>query len=172
MTKAVRIGRREIWRYHLGSAPARLRESYVWVPLLAGALLLGLATWWYADDTAFRRRAVTTSAVIEQLWRPPPVHRDDGLSAHSVQGRVRFRADGAVTRANVVLYKCVSSSCVFSAKAGDTVEIAYDPREPTRAVRATVAEGALIPGGWALAFGSISLIFLFTGIFNLVLGRH
>ncbi|MGH3387528.1 MAG: DUF3592 domain-containing protein [Actinomadura sp.] len=165
-----RVRRRDVWRAYLTGWPGRLRRSYVWGPLLAGVILLGFAAWWYAGTMAFTRRAVPTTAVIEEVQRPAPVRREDGLSTHSFYGVVRYSVDGRVTRSRVLLYSCKSSSCAFSRRPGDTVEIAYDPRRPVRATLATAVKDHWTPSGWQMIFGLLGLIFLGAGAVNLIFG--
>jgi hypothetical protein len=167
----IRIRRRDLWRAYLKGAPGRLHRPYVWVPLLIGLVCAFLAVGWHAGSMDFRRNAVTTSAIVEEIQRPAPVMSEDGLTTHRFYGRVRYTVDGATVRSRVLLYSCVSSSCSFSQRTGDTVEIAYDPRKVTNATRAAAVKNVWLPSGWVLFLALIAAISLFTGVVNLLLGR-
>jgi hypothetical protein len=167
----IRIRRRDLWRAYLTGAPGRLRRAYVWVPLLIGLVCVFLAVGGHAASMVFWRNAVTTSAIVEEIQRPAPVMSEDGLTGHRFYGRVRYTVDGATVRSRVLLYSCMSSSCSFSQRTGDTVEIAYDPRKVTHAKRAAAVKNVGLPSDEVLFLVLIAAISLFTGVVNLFLGR-
>ncbi|GAA2103928.1 DUF3592 domain-containing protein [Actinomadura alba] len=169
---AMRIRRRDLWRAYFKGAPRRLRRAYVWVPLLIGLICVFLAVGALVAAMDFRRNAVTTTAIVEEIQRPAPLMSEDGLTTHRFYGRVRYTVNGATVRSRVLLYRCVSSSCSFRQRTGDTVEIAYDPRKVTHATRATAAETGGTTIGWISLLVMIAAISLFTGVVNLLLGRR
>jgi hypothetical protein len=168
--KARPIRRRDLWRARLTGSPARLRRGHVWGPLLAGLVLVGLAAWWYAESTAFRRRAVTTAAVIDEVWQSAPRSREDGLSTRRFYGLVSYTVGSRVTRSRVLLHTCASNSCALGRAPGDTVEIAYDPRQSSRIVMATEVDGAGSPSGPQTALALMGAVLCAAGGFNLVFG--
>jgi hypothetical protein len=164
------IRRRDLWRAYPQGSPGRLRQSHVWGPLLAGLALLGLAAWWYADSTAFQRRAVTTAAVIDQVWQSAPRPREDGLSTRRFYGLVSYTVGSRVTRSQVLLHTCASNSCVFGRTPGDTIEIAYDPRQSSRTVMAAEVDAWPLSGRH-MALALVGAVLCGAGGFNLVFGR-
>jgi hypothetical protein len=129
-----RVGRREMWRVRLSGWRERLRRPNVWVLMLAGlAILIGTA-WWYADYTAFARRAVPTGATIERIY--PPIRSEHEYQPPDlvVHGMLRYQADGRTVHTQVWLATCSNGGCVAATRArqGHAVQIVYDPENVTR----------------------------------------
>jgi hypothetical protein len=131
--RSYRIGRRELWRARLYGWRERLRRPAVWGLLLSGLAILVGAGWWYAEETSFARRAVSTSAVIQQVDPPIRIENQDGPPALVVHGVLRFRVDGRTIHARVRLATCSTSACAAAIRnrQGRLITIAYDPERVT-----------------------------------------
>jgi hypothetical protein len=162
------IRRRDLRRAHRHGSSTGSRQSLVWRPLAVGLVLVAVAAWWYADSTAFRRRAVTTAAVIDEVGRAAPRAGENGLSTRRFYGIVSYTVGNRVTRAQVLLYTCASTSCVFRGTPGDTIEIAYDPRQSSRAVMATEVHRAWLPSGRQAGLTFLGVVLILAAGFNLL----
>jgi Protein of unknown function (DUF3592) len=111
--------------------------------LLLGLTLLALAGWAYADQTAATRRAVTTTAVIEEVHQGPFHDTETGQRTFEVLGTVRYQVDGAGVRTRVTLVRgCDGSArCLRRYQPGDRVAVAHDPDHPSGAALAIDRHG-------------------------------
>jgi hypothetical protein len=102
------------------------------IATIAGVALLAVAAAWYAGELWVLHRAVTITAVIEQIHRGAPIDDDTGHRYYPTDARVRFQAEGRLVRATVPLGgACGSGRCPY--RQGDAITIAYDSRRPTSA---------------------------------------
>jgi len=110
--------------------PARRRRIAISAMML-GLLLLALAAWRFASRTAFADRAVTATAVIDDVDQGPFLQSEDGQRSFTVYATVRYEVDGTLTQGRVALSGCGRGACPASHQRGDTITIAYDPRQIT-----------------------------------------
>jgi hypothetical protein len=96
--------------------------------LLIGLLLLALAAWRFASRTAFADRAVTTTAVIDDLSQGPFLQSEDGRRSFTVYATVRYEVDGTLTQGRVALSGCRGGACPARHQRGETITVAYDPQ--------------------------------------------
>jgi hypothetical protein len=99
--------------------------------LLIGLLLLALAAWRFASRTAFADRAVTTTAVIDDLSQGPFLQSEDGRRSFTVYATVRYEVDGTLTQGRVALSGCRGGACPARHQRGETITVAYDPQQVT-----------------------------------------
>jgi hypothetical protein len=97
--------------------------------LMIGLLLLGLAGWRFAGRAAFADRAVIATAVIEDVAQGPFVAAEDVRRSFTVYATVRYEVDGTLARGRVALSGCRGGACPARHERGDTVTVAYDPRQ-------------------------------------------
>lgn len=150
------------------------RRRKVLPPLLIGVTLLALAGWAYATQRASSRRAVTTTAAIEEVHQGP-FHDDTqtGQRTFEVLGTVRYQVDGADVRATVTLVRgCDGGTlCLRGYQPGDQVAVAYDPDHTSDAALAIDRHGRYpVPGKGVLLLGLLAGLFLVAAIVNLILG--
>jgi Protein of unknown function (DUF3592) len=100
--------------------------------LMIGLLLLALAAWRFAGRTAFADRAVTTAAVIHDLSQGPFLQSEDGRRSFTAYATVRYDVDGTLTQGRVALSGCRGGACPSRRQRGDTITVAYDPRQVNR----------------------------------------
>lgn len=165
--RAYRVGRRELWRARLYGWPERLRRPAVWGHLLAGLVILAGTGWWFADQTAFARRAISATAVIERVEPPFRVEDQYGPPALVVYGRLRYQVDGDTVHSRVRLASCETSVCVAVTRnrQGRTVGIAYDPKKVTR-----VHLGRTVPiniNPFTMMIAGLGAIFIAAGLYTL-----
>lgn len=139
--RVYRVGRLEVWRARLSGWRERLsgwrerlRRPSVWGLLLAGLVLLIGIGWWYARDTAFARRAVPTTAVIQQVFPPTRIEHETGPPDLVVRGILRYQVNGRTIQTQVRLATCATGACVAAThnRQVHPVQIAYDPKNVTR----------------------------------------
>jgi hypothetical protein len=162
-----RVGRRELWRARLYGWPERLRRPTVWGPLLAGLGILAGTGWWFVDQTAFARRAISASAVIERVEPPIRVEVQYGPPALVVYGRLRYQVDGDIVHSRVRLANCKTAYCVAVTqnRQGRTAGIAYDPKKVTR-----VYLGRTVPiniNPFMMMIAGLGVIFVAAGLYTL-----
>jgi hypothetical protein len=154
-------------------SPARAR----WHPgrrrvlLLLGLLLLALAAWRFADRTAFADRAVTATAVIDDVSQGPFLASEDGRRSFTVYATIRYEVDGTLTPGRVVLSGCRGGACPARHRRGDTITVAYDPQQVNRvdlASRVVGRDPRLDP--WALALVLTGVSFLVAAAVDMVRG--
>jgi Protein of unknown function (DUF3592) len=150
------------------------RRRRMLLPLLIGVTLLALAGWAYATQTATTRRAVTTTAVIQEVHQGP-FHDDaqTGSRTFEMLGTVRYQVDGANVRATVTLVRTCDGStlCVRRYQPGDQVAVAYDPDHTSDAALAIDRHGRYpVPGKGVLLLGLLAGLFLAAATVIFVLG--
>jgi hypothetical protein len=79
--------------------------------LLIGLLLLAFAAWRFASRATFADRAVTTTAVIDDLSQGPFLQSEDGRRSFTVYATVRYDVDGTLTQGRVALSGCRGGAC-------------------------------------------------------------
>jgi hypothetical protein len=89
---------------HASWHPGRRR-----ILLMIGLLLLALAAWRLASRAALADRAVTATAVIDDLSHGPFLQSEDGRRSFTVYTTVRYDVDGTLTQGRVVLSACRSA---------------------------------------------------------------
>ena len=139
--------------------------------LLIGLLLLALAAWRFASRTAFADRAVTTTAVIDDLSQGPFLQSEDGRRSFTVYATVRYEVDGTLTQGRVVLSGCRGGACPARHQRGETITVAYDPQQVTSVDLASRVVGRhplLDP--WVLALVLLGVSFLVAAAVNMVRG--
>jgi Protein of unknown function (DUF3592) len=148
------------------------RRRKVLPPLLIGVILLALAGWAYADQTASTRRAVTTTAVIEEVHQGPFHDSQTGERSYELLGKVRYQVEGADVRATVTLGRCGGTTvCLRRYQPGDRVAVAYDPSNATDIALAIDRHGRYpVPAGRVLILAMLAGGCLLVAILNLVLG--
>jgi Protein of unknown function (DUF3592) len=99
--------------------------------LLIGLLLLALAAWRLANRAAFADRAVTTTAVLDDLSHGPFLASEDGRRSFTVYATVRYEVDGTLTQGRVALSGCRAGACPARRRRGETITVAYDPQQVT-----------------------------------------
>jgi hypothetical protein len=67
--------------------------------LMIGLLLLGLAAWRLASRTAFADRAVTATAVIDDVDQGPFLQSQDVQRSFTAYATVRYGVDGTLAQA-------------------------------------------------------------------------
>jgi hypothetical protein len=135
--------------------------------------LLAFAGWAYAAQTASTRRAVTTTAVIEEVHHGPFQDTQTGERTFDVRGRVRYQVDGTDLRATVTLVRGCDASpvCLHRYQAGHQVAVAYDPDHPSDAALGIDGHGRYpVPGRLVLLLRLLAGLFLASAIVSFVLG--
>jgi hypothetical protein len=149
------------------------RRRKVLGPLLLGLTLLALVGWAYAAQTAATRRAVTTTAVIQEVHQGPFHDSETGQRTFEMLGTVRYQVDGTGVRATVTLGRgCDGSArCLRRYQSGDQVAVAYDPDHTGDAALAIDRHGRWpLPGRVVLLLGLLAGLFLAAAIVGFVLG--
>jgi hypothetical protein len=139
--------------------------------LMIGLLLFALAAWRLASRTAFADRAVTATAVIDDVDQGPFLQSEDGRRSFTVYATVRYEVDGTLTQGRVVLSGCRGGACPARHQRGDTIAVAYDPQQVTSVDLASRVVGRhplLDP--WVLALVLMGVSFLVAATVNLVRG--
>jgi Protein of unknown function (DUF3592) len=137
--------------------------------LLIGLLLLALAAWRLASRAAFADRAVTTTAVIDDLAHGPFLQSEDGRRSFTVYATVRYDVDGTLTQGRVVLSGCRSGACPARHRRGDPVAVAYDPQQVTSVDLASrVVDRHPLLDPWVLALVLTGVSFLVAAAVNIV----
>jgi Protein of unknown function (DUF3592) len=147
------------------------RRRIVLITMMIGLLLLGLAAWRLASRTAFADRAVIATAVIDDIDQGPFLQSEDVQRSFTAYATVRYEADGTLAQGRVALSGCGRGACPASRQHGDTITIAYDPRQVNSVDLASRVVGRhplLDPKVLALAL--MGVIFLVAAAVNLVLG--
>ena len=138
--------------------------------LMIALLLLAFAAWRLASRTAFTDRAVTVTAVIDDLSQGPFLQSEDGRRSFTAYATVRYEVDGTLTRGRVALSGC-RDTCPSRRQRGDTITVAYDPRQVNRVDLASRVVGRhplLDP--WVLALVLMGVTFLVAAAVNQVRG--
>jgi hypothetical protein len=104
------------------------RRRIVQIAMLIGLLLFALAAWRLASRTALADRAVTATAVIDDVDQGPFLQSEDGRRSFTAYATVRYDVDGTPTQGRVALSGC-RGACPARHQRGDTVTIAYDPQQ-------------------------------------------
>jgi Protein of unknown function (DUF3592) len=139
--------------------------------LMIGLLLLAFAAWRFTGRAAFADRAVTTTAVIDDLSQGPFLASEDGRRSFTVYAAVRYEVDGTLTQGRVVLSGCRSGACPARRQRGDTITVAYDPQQVTSVDLASRVVGRhplLDP--WVLALVLMGVSFLVATAVNTARG--
>jgi Protein of unknown function (DUF3592) len=139
--------------------------------LMIGLLLLALAAWRFSSRTAFADRAVTATAVIDDVSQGPFLQSEDGRRSFTVYATVRYEVDGTLTQGRVALSGCRRGACPARRQRGETITIAYDPQQVNRVDLASRVVGRhplLDPPVLALVL--MGVIFLLAAAVNTVLG--
>jgi Protein of unknown function (DUF3592) len=139
--------------------------------LMIGLLLLAFAAWRFAGRTAFADRAVTATAVIDDLSQGPFLASEDGRRSLTVYAAVRYEVDGTLTQGRVALSGCRGGACPARHRRGDTITVAYDPQQVTSVDLASRVVGRhplLDP--WVLALVLIGVSLLVAAAVNQVRG--
>ncbi|GAA4577033.1 hypothetical protein [Planotetraspora kaengkrachanensis] len=124
--------------------PAGYFRRHVLLLLGIAIVSLAFATWSYADATAFARRALITTATIEEVLRRP-AYGVDGLTGTAISARVRYTAGGEEIVKVIPLSHCDGAGQVcFLDKPGDMIRLAYDPGDVGRTALAPRGE----PPAW------------------------
>jgi Protein of unknown function (DUF3592) len=138
--------------------------------LMIGLLLLALAAWRFASRAAVADRAVTATAVIDDVSQGPFLQSEDGRRSFTVYATVRYEVDGTLIQGRVALSGC-RGACPASRQRGETITIAYDPQQVNSVDLASRVVGRhplLDPPVLALAL--MGVIFLLAAAVNTVLG--
>ena len=138
--------------------------------LMIALLLLAFAAWRLASRTAFTDRAVTVTAVIDDLSQGPFLQSEDGRRSFTAYATVRYEVDGTLTRGRVALSGC-RDTCPARRQRGDTITVAYDPRQVNSVDLASRVVGRhpfLDP--WVLALVLMGVTFLVAAAVNQVRG--
>jgi Protein of unknown function (DUF3592) len=107
------------------------RRRIALVAMMTGLLLCALAAWRFSSRTAFADRAVTATAVIDDVDQGPFLASEDGQRSFTVYATVRYHVDGTLAQGRVSLSGCGRGACPARHQRGDTITIAYDPRQVT-----------------------------------------
>ena len=137
--------------------------------LMIGLLLLALAAWRLASRAAFADRAVTATAVIDDLSHGPFLQSEDGRRSLTVYATVHYEVDGTLTQGRVALSGCRGGACPARHRRGDTITVAYDPQQVTSVDLASRVVGRhplLDP--WVLALVLMGVSFLVAAAVNMV----
>ena len=146
------------------------RRRIVLPPLLIGLVLLVLAGWAYAQQTASARRAVTTTAVIEELHQGPFREEETGQRTSTMSAAVRYQVDGADIRTQLRLGECGPTRCPPYQR-GDRVAVAYNPDKVTDAGLAAYRSGRYpLPGALVLTLVVLGGLCLLVAVVSLVVG--
>jgi Protein of unknown function (DUF3592) len=138
--------------------------------LMIGLLLLALAAWRFASRAAVADRAVTATAVIDDVSQGPFLQSEDGRRSFTVYATVRYEVDGTLIQGRVALNGC-RGACPASRQRGETITIAYDPQQVNSVDLASRVVGRhplLNPPVLALVL--MGVIFLLAAAVNTVLG--
>jgi hypothetical protein len=139
--------------------------------LMIGLLLLALAAWRFASRTAFADRAVTATAVIDDVSQGPFLASEDGRRSFTVYAIVHYEVDGTLTQGRVVLSGCRGGACPARHQRGDTIAVAYDPQQVNSVDLASRVVGRHpLLDSWVLALMLMGVGFLVAAAVNLVLG--
>ena len=128
--------------------------------LMIGLLLLAFAAWRLASRAAFADRAVTATAVIDDLSQGPFLQSEDGRRSLTVYASVRYEVDGTLAQGRVAL-SGRRGACPARRQRGDTITVAYDPRQVNRVDLASRVVGRhplLDPWVLALVLMCVSLL--------------
>jgi hypothetical protein len=138
--------------------------------LMIGLLLFALAAWRFASRSAFADRAVTTTAVIDDVSNGPFLASEDGRRSFTVYATVHYEVDGTLTQGRVALSGC-RGACPSRHQRGDTIAIAYDPRQVNSVDLASrVVDRHPFLDPWVLALVLMGVSFLVAAAVNLVRG--
>jgi hypothetical protein len=150
------------------------RRRIVQIPMMIGLLLFALAAWRLASRTAFADRAVTATAVIDDVDQGPFLQSEDGQRSFTAYATVRYQVDGTLTQGRVALSGCRRGGCPSRHLRGETVTIAYDPQQVDSVDLASRVVGRhplLDPGVLALVLmGVVFLVAAAVNAVSLVLG--
>jgi hypothetical protein len=145
------------------------RRRTVLIPMMIGLLLLALAAWRFASRTAFADRAVTATAVIDDVSQGPFLASEDGRRSFTVYATVRYEVDGTLTQGRVALSGCRRGACPSSHRRGETITVAYDPQQVNSVDLASRVVGRHpFLDRWVLALVLMGVIFLVAAAVNMV----
>jgi hypothetical protein len=120
-----------------------------------------------ATRTAFERRAVTATAVVESTERGAFQESETGQRTFPVFARVRYDVDGTLVRSTLTLGSCGAGACPLLERRGQRVAVAYDVDRPGSARLAGRAVGGspfLDPV--VLGFAGLGLLLLVAAAIN------
>jgi hypothetical protein len=138
---------------------------------MIGLLLFGLAAWRFAGRAAFADRAVIATAVIEEVAQGPFLAAEDVRRSFTVYATVRYEVDGTVARGRVALSGCRAGACPARYQRGDTVTVAYDPRQSnTVDLAGRVVGRHPLLDRWVLALLFMGVVFLVAAAGDMVAG--
>jgi hypothetical protein len=147
------------------------RRRIVLIAMMIGLLLFALAAWRLASRTALADRAVTTTAVIDDVYQGPFLESEDVRRSFTVYAAVHYDVDGTLARARVALSGCRGGACPARHQRGDTIAIAYDPQQVNRVDLASRVVGRHpLRDRWVLALVLMGVSFLVAAIVNMVRG--
>ena len=133
--------------------------------LMIGLLLFALAAWRFASRTAFADRAVTATAVIDDLSQGPFLASEDGRRSFTVYATVRYDVDGTLTQGRVAL------SGPSRHRRGDRIAVAYDPQQVSSVDLASRVVGRHpLLDRWVLALVLTGVVFLTAAAVDMVRG--
>jgi hypothetical protein len=144
------------------------RRRMVQIPVMIGLLLLALAAWRLASRTALADRAVTATAVIDDVDHGPFLQSEDGQRSFTVYATVRYDVDGTLIQGRVALSGC-RGACPARHQRGDPVTIAYDSQQVDRVDLASRVVGRHpLRDPWVLALVLMGVSFLVAAAVNAV----
>jgi hypothetical protein len=147
---------------------ARQRRT-VLILMVVGLLLLVFAAWRLASRTAFADRAVTVTAVIEEVVQGPFLQSEDGQRSFTAYATVRYDADGTLTQGRVALSGCRRGACPARYQRGEMITVAYDPQQVDSVDLASRVVGRHpFLDQWVLAMVLMGVVFLVAAAVNMV----
>ena len=127
---------------------------------MAGLVCLAVAGVTVATLTAFERRAVLASAVVESTERGAFVESETGQRSFPVYGHVRYDVDGSPVRSTVRLGSCGAGDCPFLERRDQQVAVVYEVDHPGSARLATAVGGSPFLHPVVLLFGGLGVLIL------------
>jgi hypothetical protein len=154
-----------------GADLARWRPRRRRILLMIGLPLLGLAAWRFASRAAFADRAVTATAVIEDVSQGPFLASEDVRRSFAAYAIVRYERDGTLAQGRVALSGCRRGACPARYQRGDTVTVAYDPQQiNTVDLAGRVVGRHPLLDRWVLALLLMGVVFLVAAAGDMVPG--
>jgi hypothetical protein len=137
--------------------------------MMIGLLLFALAAWRLVSRTAFADRAVTATAVIDDVYQGPFLESEDVRRSFTLYAIVRYEVDGTPTQGRVALSGCRRGACPARHQRGDTITIAYDPQQVSSVDLASRVVGRHpLLDRWVLALVLMGVICLGAAAVNMV----
>jgi hypothetical protein len=170
----VRYGRRPQGRAGGGgSRRHRTRWRDVLWPLVAGLVLCARALWagltYRNNQAAFRARAVSAKAVIDQIYGGPlQLPLSGGPASFNQYGLVHFAAQGQTAHARVLLSYC-TGTCFPVYRVGQVLTVYYSPQNLSYAQLGSPTHQNSADDLYAgVFFGLLGLAFLAAAVINVV----